>query len=122
MGTTFPHLLLKHAAERPLAPALREKEYGIWQTWTWEEVAQDVRALACGLAGLGLARGQNLAFVSDNRPHTYMGFVAVQSIGGVPIPLYQDAVAQEMGFVLQDADVAFAFAENQEQGTAPAAR
>ena len=115
MSNTFPHLLLKHAAERPDAPALREKEYGIWQTWTWGEVARDVRALACGLADLGLAKGQNLAFISDNRPHLYMGFVAVQSIGGVPIPLYQDAVAQEMSFVMQDAEVAFAFAENQEQ-------
>ncbi|WP_370680830.1 long-chain fatty acid--CoA ligase [Comamonas sp. GB3 AK4-5] len=115
MSSTFPHLLLKHAAERPQAPALREKEYGIWQTWTWEEVARDVRAFACGLADLGLSKGQNLAFISDNRPHLYMGFVAVQSLGAVPIPLYQDAVAQEMTFVMQDADIAFAFAENQEQ-------
>ncbi len=115
MATTFPHLLLQHAAERPGAAALREKEYGIWQTWTWAKVAQDVRHMACGLAALGLAKGQNLAFISDNRPHLYMGFVAVQSIGAVPIPLYQDAVAQEMCFVMQDADIAFAFAENQEQ-------
>lgn len=115
MSTTFPHLLLKHAAERPQAPALREKEYGIWQTWTWGEVARDVRDFACGLADLGLAKGQNLAFISDNRPHLYMGFVAVQSLGAIPIPLYQDAVAQEMSFVMQDADIAYAFAENQEQ-------
>lgn len=115
MATTFPHLLLKHAAERPSAAALREKEYGIWQTWSWADVAQDVRHMACGLAALGLAKGQNLAFISDNRPHVYMGFIAVQSIGAVPIPLYQDAVAQEMRFVMEDADIAFAFAENQEQ-------
>lgn len=115
MATTFPHLLLQHADVRPSAAALREKEYGIWQTWTWAEVAQDVRHMACGLAALGLARGQNLAFISDNRPHLYMGFVAVQSLGAVPIPLYQDAVAQEMLFVMQDAEIAFAFAENQEQ-------
>lgn len=115
MTTTFPHLLLKHAAERPAAPALREKEYGIWQTWSWQQVAQEVRHFACGLATLGFTRGQNLALISDNRPHVYMGFIAVQSLGGVPIPLYQDAVAAEMVFVLQDADIAFAFAENQEQ-------
>lgn len=115
MATTFPHLLLKHAAERPEAAALREKEYGIWQTWTWRDVADNVRQMACGLAALGLARGQNLAFISDNRPSLYMGFVAVQSLGAVPIPLYQDAVAQEMAFVMQDADIRFAFAENQEQ-------
>lgn len=115
MATTFPHLLLQHAAQRPDAVALREKEYGIWQTWTWADVARDVRHMACGLAALGLAKGQNLAFISDNRPHVYMGFLAVQSIGAVPIPLYQDAVAQEMCFVIQDAEIAFAFAENQEQ-------
>ncbi len=115
MTTTFPHLLLRHAAERPDAPALREKEYGIWQTRTWREAASTVRHMACGLRALGFERGQNLAFVSDNRPHVYLGFVAVQSVGGVPIPLYQDAVAAEMVFVMQDADVAFAFAENQEQ-------
>ncbi len=115
MTTTFPHLLLQHAAQRPQAPALREKEYGIWQTWSWSEAAQTVRHMACGLAALGLARGQNLAFISDNRPHVYMGFLAVQALGAVPIPLYQDAVAAEMRFVIEDAEIDFAFAENQEQ-------
>nr|MBP7327133.1 AMP-binding protein [Alicycliphilus sp.] len=115
MKTTFPHLLLQHAAQRPEAPALREKEYGIWQTWSWQAAATEMRHMACGLLALGFARGQNLALVSDNRPHVYMGFVAVQSIGGVPIPLYQDAVAGEMVFVIEDADIHFAFVENQEQ-------
>ncbi|MBP7599049.1 MAG: AMP-binding protein [Pseudoxanthomonas sp.] len=115
MKTTFPHLLLQHAAQRPDAPALREKEYGIWQTWSWKAAATEVRHMACGLLALGFAKGQNLALVSDNRPHVYMGFVAVQSIGGVPIPLYQDAVASEMVFVMDDADIHFAFVENQEQ-------
>ncbi|SDM32312.1 long-chain acyl-CoA synthetase [Oryzisolibacter propanilivorax] len=115
MTTTLPHLLLRHAAERPRAPALREKEYGIWQTWSWQAAAAEVRHMACGLLALGFQRGQNLALISDNRPHVYLGFLAVQSVGGVPIPLYQDAVAAEMTFVVQDADIAFAFAENQEQ-------
>ncbi len=115
MSTTFPHLLLKHAAERPDAPALREKEYGIWQTWSWREACRTVRHMACGLAALGLQRGQNLALISDNRPHLYMGFLAAQALGAVPVPLYQDAVAAEMGFVMEDAEIAFAFAENQEQ-------
>jgi len=64
MTTTFPQLLLKHATERPDAPALREKEYGIWQTWSWREAAQTVRHMACGLRALGLESGQNLAFIS----------------------------------------------------------
>jgi long-chain acyl-CoA synthetase len=115
MSTTFPHLLIQHAKARPDAPALREKEFGIWQTWTWREAEQSVRRMACGLAALGLQRGHNLAFISDNRPHVYLGFLAVQAVGGVPIPLYQDAVAAEMRFVIEDAGVQMAFAENQEQ-------
>ncbi len=115
MANTFPSLLQKHASERPTAPALREKEYGIWQTWSWARALEDVRAMACGLAALGFTPGQNLAIVGDNRPHLYLMFIAVQALRGVPVPMYQDAVAAEMAFVLQDAEVQFAFAENQEQ-------
>ena len=115
MATTFPRLLQKHASERPQDPALREKEYGIWQTWSWQRALGDVRALASGLAALGFTPGQNLAIVGDNRPHLYLMFTAVQALRGVPVPMYQDAVAAEMAFVLEDAEVHFAFAENQEQ-------
>ncbi len=115
MQTTFPQLLLKHAAERPDATAMREKEYGIWQTWSWKDAAETVRHLACGLLALGFQRGESLALIGDNRPHLYMGLVAVQSLGGIPVPLYQDAVASEMAFVMEDAEVHFLFAEDQEQ-------
>ena len=115
MATTFPRLLQKHASERPTDPALREKEYGIWQTWSWQRALADVRAMASGLAALGFTPGQNLAIVGDNRPHLYLMFIAVQALRGVPVPMYQDAVASEMAFVLDDAEVHFAFAENQEQ-------
>ena len=115
MATTFPRLLQKHASERPQDPALREKEYGIWQTWSWQRALGAVRALASGLAALGFTPGQNLAIVGDNRPHLYLMFIAVQALRGVPVPMYQDAVAAEMAFVLEDAEVHFAFAENQEQ-------
>jgi len=112
---TFPRLLLHHASTRPGAPAIREKSLGIWQTWTWSDVAERVRALACGLAELGFKRGDNLAIIGDNRPHLYMMMAAAQCVGGVPVPLYQDAVAAEMLFVLQDAGVRFAIVEDQEQ-------
>ena len=112
---TFPRLLFHHARVRPNAPAMREKYLGIWQTWTWSDVAERVRALACGLASLGFKRGDNLAIVGDNRPHLYMMMSAAQCLGGVPVPLYQDAVAAEMLFVLQDAGVRFAIVEDQEQ-------
>lgn len=112
---TFPRLILHHAITRPDAPAIREKSLGIWQTWTWSDVADRVRALACGLSALGFKRGDNLAIIGDNRPHLYMMMAAAQSVGGVPVPLYQDAVAGEMLFVLQDAEVRFALVEDQEQ-------
>ena len=112
---TFPRLLFQHAKVRPNAPAMREKHLGIWQTWSWSDVAERVRALACGLASLGFKRGDNLAIIGDNRPHLYMMMSAAQCLGGVPVPLYQDAVAAEMLFVLQDAGVRFAIVEDQEQ-------
>src|SRR5574343_61472 len=112
---TFPRLLFHHATVRPNAPAMREKYLGIWQTWTWADVADRVRALACGLAALGFKRGDNLAIIGDNRPHLYMMMTAAQCLGGVPVPLYQDAVAAEMLFVLQDASIRFAIVEDQEQ-------
>ncbi|AVO33306.1 AMP-dependent synthetase/ligase [Ottowia oryzae] len=115
METTFPRLLKQHASERPNDPALREKEYGIWQTWSWQRAQDEVRWMAAGLAALGFSAGQNLAIVGDNRPYLYLSFLAVQSLRGVPVPMYQDAVASEMAFVLQDAEVHFVFAENQEQ-------
>jgi long-chain acyl-CoA synthetase len=112
---TFPRLLLHHAAVRGRHPATREKDLGIWQTWTWSQVDDEVRALACGLAAQGFKRGMNLAIVGDNRPRLYWAMAAAQALGGVPVPLYQDAVAGEMVYVLNDADVHFAIVEDQEQ-------
>jgi long-chain acyl-CoA synthetase len=112
---TFPRLLFHHAQRRPNKVAVREKDLGIWQAWTWSEVAEHVSALACGLAELGFKRGDNLAIIGDNRPRLYWTMAAVQCLGGVPVPLYQDAVAQEMKFVLDNAEIKFAIVEDQEQ-------
>ena len=112
---TFPRLLLHQAAVRADQPAVREKDLGIWQTWTWGQVSDEVRALACGLAELGFKRGDNLAIIGDNRPRLYWAMAAAQCLGGVPVPMYQDAVAQELLFVLQDAEIKFAIVEDQEQ-------
>ena len=95
MPLTFPHLLLKHASERPADTALREKEYGIWQTTSWSQLATLVRQLACGLAQAGLQRGQHVVVVGDNRPRLYASMLAAQALGAVPIPLYQDAASTE---------------------------
>ncbi|MET0442361.1 MAG: AMP-binding protein, partial [Casimicrobiaceae bacterium] len=112
---TFPRLLLHHAKLRPNAPATREKDLGIWQTWTWAEVAAEVRALACGLAAQGFKRGMHLAIIGDNRPRLYWSMVAAEAIGGVPVPMYQDAPAAEFVYVLNDAGIVYAIVEDQEQ-------
>jgi long-chain acyl-CoA synthetase len=115
MQTTFPRLLQKHATERPSAPALREKEYGIWQTTTWSALRQEVQSLACGLHQLGLQRGEHMVVIGSNRPRLYAAMLAAQSLGAIPVPLYQDAVAAECVFPLNNAEVRFAVVEDQEQ-------
>jgi long-chain acyl-CoA synthetase len=112
---TFPKLLLLHARVRGALPAIREKDLGIWQTWTWRHFADEVRALACALADLGLKRGDHMALVGDNRPRVYAAMCAAQCLGAIPVPLYQDAVAAEMAFPIQNAEIAHALAEDQEQ-------
>jgi len=112
---TIPKLLLDHAKRRGNSPANRHKDLGIWQSWTWSEVAEEVRNLACGLAKLGFKRGDKLAVIGDNRPRLYWSMVAAQALGGIPVPLYQDSVAEEMVYVLENSDAKFAIVQNQEQ-------
>jgi long-chain acyl-CoA synthetase len=113
--TTFTRLLLDHAAQRPNAAALREKEFGIWQTLTWSALATLVRELACGLHEAGLKRGEHIVVVGANRPRLQACMLAAQSLGAVPVPLYQDAAPTEFVFPITNADVAFAIVEDQEQ-------
>jgi long-chain acyl-CoA synthetase len=112
---TFPKLLQSNARTIGNRPAMREKDYGIWQTWTWSQVLEQVREIAGGLAVAGLKRGDTIAVVGDNRPQLYWAMSAAQMLGGVPVPVYQDAVADEMGFVIAHAEADIAVAEDQEQ-------
>ena len=115
MQTTFPRLMLAHASQRPGDPALREKALGIWQTLSWAELATLVRHLAGGLAQAGLARGDHVVVIGENRPRLYAAMLAAQSLGAIPVPLYQDAAATEFVFPLVNAEVRFAIVEDQEQ-------
>ncbi len=112
---TFPRLLRHHAEVRGSKAAVREKEYGIWQTYTWSDYYHTARAIACGLAELGVKRGDRVAIVGDNRPRLYFSVAAIQMLGAIPVMLYQDAIAEEMEVVLQDAEVKVAIVEDQEQ-------
>ena len=112
---TLPQFLLRNAREFPRAPALREKEKGIWQEWSWDEYLTHVRAIALGMVSLGFRRGDKLALLSDNRPQVYAAMVAAQAVGGVPVPVYQDSIAREIQYVIDHADAKFVYAEDQEQ-------
>ena len=112
---TIPKLMLYHTRERGNSPANRQKEFGIWKSWTWNEIADEIQSLACGLASLGFQRGDKLAVIGNNRPRLYWSMVATQVLGGIPVPLYQDSVAEEMLYVLENADVMYAIVQNQEQ-------
>ena len=115
MQSTFPRLMLHQAATRAQAPAMREKEYGIWQTTTWSELDQLVQAIAAGLHLAGLKREEHLVLLGSNRPRLYAAMLAAQSLGAIPIPLYQDAVAPECVFPINNADIRFCIVEDQEQ-------
>lgn len=112
---TLPGLLLRNAAQYGRHAAIREKEYGIWQTYTWAQYLDNVRAFAMGLARLGVARDDKLAIVGDNRPELYWALLAAQSLGAMPVPLYQDSVATEMEYVIDHSESSVIVAEDQEQ-------
>jgi long-chain acyl-CoA synthetase len=112
---TFPKLLLRNAECFATHPAFRHKDLGIWQTWTWADAAKEVRKFALGLHSLDLQRGDKVAIIGTNRPQLYWAFDAIEAMGGVPVPLYADGVADEVKFVLLHAETRFAICEDQEQ-------
>ncbi len=115
MDATFPQLLLKHAAARPDAPAMREKNLGIWQTLTWQALSELTLGIAAGLHSAGLKQGEHVVVIGSNRPRLYATMLAAQAIGAIPVPLYQDAVGTEYIFPINNAEVRFAVVEDQEQ-------
>ncbi|MCB2115428.1 MAG: AMP-binding protein, partial [Rhodobacteraceae bacterium] len=112
---SIPALLSRNARVWGGFPAFREKEFGIWQTWTWAETAEEVRAIALGYMALGLERGDHVAIIGRNRPALYWAMIAAQVCGAVPVPLYQDAVADEMAYVLDHCGARFVVCGDQEQ-------
>ena len=112
---TIPGLLLRNASEIGSAPAMREKSMGIWRTLTWSGYLELVRDFSLGLASLGFKRGDVLAVIGDNRPRLYAAQLAAQCLGGMPVPLYQDAAAEELVYVLEHAEASVVIAEDQEQ-------
>ena len=112
---TMPKLLARNVAEFGDSPAYREKDLGIWQTWTWTEASSEVMNLAKGLIDLGIKEADHVAVIGRNRPYLYWSLLAIQHIGAVPVPLYQDAVAEEMEYILTHCNATFAIVGDQEQ-------
>ncbi|MGS4887756.1 AMP-binding protein [Roseibium sp. MB-4] len=112
---TFPKILLSNGKVFGSRTAFREKDRGIWQSWTWSEVLDEIRAFSIGLQSLGLKPKDKIAIVGANRPRLYWSMVAAQALGAVPVPVYSDSVAEEMAYVLGHAEVRFAVVEDQEQ-------
>lgn len=112
---TLPGLLRRNAAEFPDRAAIREKDLGVWQTWSWRDYFTHVRDFASGLSAEGFGRGDRLAVIGDNRPRLYAAQLAAHALGGIAVPVYQDSIARELAFVLEHAGVSIVVAEDQEQ-------
>jgi len=114
-ANTFPKLLIENAVTFAERPAMRHKDLGIWRTWTWAQMLDEVRAFSVGLMELGLKRGDKIAVIGKNKPRLYWAICAAQALGAIPVPIYNDGVAEEMAYVLEHAEATFAIAEDQEQ-------
>jgi long-chain acyl-CoA synthetase len=112
---TFPKLLIHNAKTRGGRVAMRHKDLGIWQSWTWQQMFDEVQAFSVGLGELGLKRGDKFAVIGANRPRLYWAMCAGQALGAVPVPIYSDSVAEEMAYVLEHAGVTVAVVQDQEQ-------
>jgi long-chain acyl-CoA synthetase len=112
---TFPKLLIRNARKFAARPAMRHKDLGIWFTWNWAEMLEEVRAFSIGLSELGLKRDDKVAIIGKNKPRLYWAMCAAQALGAIPVPIYADSVADEMAYVLEHAEVTMVVAEDQEQ-------
>jgi long-chain acyl-CoA synthetase len=112
---TFPAVLLRNAKQWRDRPAIREKDLGIWQTWTWNDTLNEVRSFSIGLAELGVKKGDHVAILGVNRPRLYFSFAAAQALGAIPVPVYADSAAEELSYILEHANAKVVVAEDQEQ-------
>ncbi|HEX5452667.1 MAG TPA: AMP-binding protein [Stellaceae bacterium] len=112
---TLPQFLRRNAEQIPDRAALREKDLGIWQPYSWRRYWNEVREIALGLAAHGFKRGDKLSVIGENRPRLYFAQLAAISLGGISVPVYQDAIATELAYVLDHAETSVVVAEDQEQ-------
>ena len=112
---TFPKLLRLNASEHPTDIALREKDLGLWRSFTWRDYHERVKSFALGLHDLGLGRGDVVALIGDNRPDWVCGEIAAHAIGALSLGLYRDALGEEVHYLLDYGEAKVVFAEDEEQ-------
>ncbi|WP_017755284.1 AMP-binding protein [Calidifontibacillus oryziterrae] len=115
MNATFPQALLQRAKNEGEKVALREKDFGIWNEYTYANFLEQVKLLALGFKKLGFKRGEKLAIIGDNRPEWIFSELAAQSLGGVSVGIYQESLPAEISYILNDSDATFVVVEDQEQ-------
>ncbi len=113
---TLPRLLLKNQIKYGSDKiALREKEFGIWQEYSWQDYFEHVKCFAMGLDALNIKKGDTLAIIGDNRPEWIWAELAAQSLGAIPLGIYQDSILEEVAYVIKHSDAKILIAEDQEQ-------
>ena len=112
---TIPKLFVRRAREHGQRVALREKEFGIWRPLTWSAYLESVRRFSLGLVALGLQRDDKVAMIGDNRPEGLFAEMAALCAGGVAVWLFQDALLEEVQYIVDHCDARFLVAEGQEE-------
>ena len=112
---TLPKLLMLHAEQSPDDVATREKDFGIWKSYSWAEAASQVRGLASGLMAIGVTRGDVVGIIGRNRPHWVWAELAAHSVGAMSLGIYEDSLGKEVTYLLDYGEVKCVFAEDEEQ-------
>ena len=113
---TLPALLKRNALKfGDKKVAIREKEFGIWQSVTWKGYYENVRDFALGLHKLGFNPDDKLSYIGDNRPEGLYAELAVQCLGGAIVGIYPDSHPDQVAYIINHSDSAFVVAGDQEQ-------
>jgi long-chain acyl-CoA synthetase len=113
---TFPKLLVAKANQYGSKKiALREKDLGIWQSFTWQDYLEKVKYFSLGMISLGFEPGDKIAVIGDNKPEWIIAELAAQSAGGFGSGIYQDSILKEVAYIINHSETKFVIAEDQEQ-------
>ncbi|MBW2117720.1 MAG: AMP-binding protein [Deltaproteobacteria bacterium] len=95
--------------------AMREKEFGVWLPYTWQDYHDKVKYLCLGMISLGLKKGDKVAMIGDNRPEGVWAEMAAMCAGAIPVWLFQDCMMEEVKYIIDHSDSRFFVGETQEE-------